>query len=163
VAAGASTLATGWWGTLTFGAGALALLWASRQQGFRALPYLFLTGAAGFAGAGLAHNVPAAVASFCVAAMGLLSSLPMFWSMAASRLSGKAAGTAIAIVNSFGAVGAFAGPYAMGWLHDATHSYSAGLWAIAICMGLGAFLVLGAGARPKPGSEESSLPSSARA
>jgi MFS transporter, ACS family, tartrate transporter len=83
--------------------------------------------------------------------MGLLSSVPMFWSMAASRLSGKAAGAAIAIVNSVGAVGAFSGPYAMGWLHDATHSYVAGLWSIAACLGLGAILTLSAasqGARP---------------
>ena len=142
VARGASTLATGWWGTVTFAAGAVALLWASRQRGFRMLPLLFLLAAAGFAGAGLLRTVPLAVACFCLAAMGLLSSLPMFWSMSASRLHGKAAGAAIAIVNSVGAVGAFAGPYAMGWLRDFTHTYSAGLWAIAGCLAVGALLVI---------------------
>ncbi len=142
VSAGASTLATGWWSALAFGAGALALLWASLQRGHRALPLLFLAAASGFACAGLSHSLAAAVASFCLAAMGLLASLPIFWSMATSRLSGKAAGAAIAIVNSAGAVGAFAGPYAMGWLHDATHSYSVGLWAIAACLAVGsAFIV----------------------
>jgi ACS family tartrate transporter-like MFS transporter len=160
VAAGASTLETGWLGTLTFGAGAVALLWASRQQGFRALPYLFLLGAAGFACAGLAHSIPAAAASFCLAAMGLLSSLPMFWSVAASRLSGKAAGAAIAVVNSFGAMGAFAGPYAMGWLHDLTHSYSAGLWAIASCMAIGGLVVFASSASSPA---EASHPSTVRA
>jgi ACS family tartrate transporter-like MFS transporter len=60
---------------------------------------------------------------------------------AASRLSGKGGGAAIAIVNSWGAMGAFAGPYAMGWLHDATHKYSAGLWAIAACLACGAIAV----------------------
>ena len=72
--------------------------------------------------------------------MGLMSSLPIFWSLAASRLSGKAGGTAIAIVNSAGAVGAFAGPYAMGWLFDLTHHYIAGLWAIAACLAVGAIM-----------------------
>jgi ACS family tartrate transporter-like MFS transporter len=147
VARGASTLATGWWGTVTFAAGAVALFWASQQRGFRALPFLFLLAGAGFAGAGLFHTVPLAVFSFCLAAMGLLSSLPMFWSVASSRLSGKAAGAAIAIVNSCGAVGAFAGPYAMGWLRDLTHSYSAGLWAIAACLALGSLLVAGSSPR----------------
>jgi ACS family tartrate transporter-like MFS transporter len=90
----------------------------------------------------LSHSLSAAVASFCLAAMGLLASLPIFWSVATSRLSGKAAGAAIAIVNSAGAVGAFAGPYAMGWLRDATHSYSAGLWAIAACLALGSAFVI---------------------
>jgi nitrate/nitrite transporter NarK len=82
--------------------------------------------------------------------MGLLSSLPIFWSVAAGRLSGKSAGAAIAVVNSWGAVGAFAGPYAMGWLHDATHHYSAGLWAIAACLAVGAGIV--ALAIPEPAS-----------
>jgi ACS family tartrate transporter-like MFS transporter len=142
VSAGASTLATGWWSALAFGAGALALFWASMQRGHRALPLLFLAAASGFGCAGLAHSVPSAVAGFCLAAMGLLASLPIFWSVAASRLSGKAAGAAIAIVNSAGAVGAFAGPYAMGWLRDSTHSYSAGLWAIAACLALGSAFVV---------------------
>lgn len=150
VSVGASTIATGWWSALTFGAGAVALLWASLQRGHRTLPLLFLAAAAGFAGVGLAHGVPPTVAGFCLAAMGLLSSLPIFWSMSTGRLSGKAAGTAIAIVNSSGAVGAFAGPYAMGWLRDATHSYSAGLWAIAACLVLGSALVFNRNARGEP-------------
>ncbi len=145
VSAGASTLATGWWSTLTFGFGALALLWASLQRSHRALPLLFLAAAAGFASAGIVHSVPAAVASFSLAAMGLLASLPIFWGLAASRLSGKAAGAAIAIVNSAGAVGAFAGPYAMGWLHDATHTYSAGLWTIAACLAVGSVFAINPG------------------
>jgi len=150
VARGASTVSTGWWATLTFGVGAAAMYWASRQRGFRVLPLLFLVAAAGFAASGVFHSVGGAVASFCLASVGLMSSLPMFWSLAASRLSGKAAGAAIAIVNSTGAVGAFAGPYAMGWLHDVTHRYSAGLVAIAGCLCIGALLVREGGARNKP-------------
>jgi MFS transporter, ACS family, tartrate transporter len=138
---GASNLATGWWGTATFGLGALAMLWASRRRGFRSLPFLFLASTAGFIVSGLAHSVLMAAAGFALAAMSILAALPMFWSLAASRLSGKAAGAAIALVNSVGAVGAFAGPFAMGWLHDATHHYSAGLWAIAAAMAIGGALV----------------------
>jgi MFS transporter, ACS family, tartrate transporter len=140
---GASTIATGWWGTTTFGFAALAMLWASQRRGFRTLPWLFAAAAGGFVIAGLANSVPVAVVGFCIAAMGTLAGLPMFWSLAASRLSGKAAGAAIALVNSVGAVGAFAGPSAMGWLHDATHHYSAGLWAIAGAMTIGGLLVYG--------------------
>jgi ACS family tartrate transporter-like MFS transporter len=142
VSRGASPVSTGWWATLTFGAGAVAMFWASRQQGFRTLPLLIFAAGAGFAAAGSFHSLAGAVAGFCLAAMGLLSSLPIFWSLAASRTSGKRAGAAIAIVNSVGAVGAFAGPYAMGWLHDATHTYVAGLWAIAACLGLAALLTV---------------------
>ncbi len=140
---GASNLSAGWWATVTFGFGALAMLWASRRRGFRALPYLFLASSLGFIAAGLAHSAITAVAGFSLAAMGILASLPMFWSLAASRLSGKAAGAAIALVNSVGAVGAFAGPSAMGWLHDVTHHYTTGLWTIAVAMALGGWLVYG--------------------
>lgn len=142
VSRGASPVSTGWWATLTFGVGAVAMYWASRQRGFRMLPLLFVVAAAGFAAAGAIPSLTGAVASFCVASLGLMSSLPMFWSVAASRLSGKAAGAAIAVVNSTGAVGAFAGPYAMGWLHDLTHRYAAGLWVIAACLCLGAMLTV---------------------
>ena len=113
------------------------MFWASRRRTFRTLPWLFLVGASGFVLAGLAHSVSLAAAGFCISAMGILAGLPMFWSLAASRLSGKSAGAAIALVNSVGAVGAFAGPSSMGWLHDITHHYSAGLWAIAGAMTLG--------------------------
>jgi len=158
---GASTVATGWWGTTTFGFAALAMWWASRRRGFRALPWLFMVGAAGFVIAGLAQSVEIAAAGFCIAAMGILAGLPMFWSLAASRLSGKAAGAAIALVNSVGAVGAFAGPSSMGWLHDFTHHYSAGLWAIAGAMTLGGLLVYGESskaAHPLPQTAESDPP-----
>jgi MFS transporter, ACS family, tartrate transporter len=138
---GASNVSTGWWASVTFGFGAIAMLWASRRRGFRTLPYLFFASTMGFIAAALAHSVLLAVAGFSLAAMGILASLPMFWSLAASRLSGKAAGAAIALVNSVGAVGAFAGPSAMGWLHDVTHHYTAGIWAIASGMALGGLLV----------------------
>jgi ACS family tartrate transporter-like MFS transporter len=144
VARGASPLSTGWWATLTFTMGAVAMYWASHRRGHRLLPVLFLAAGVGFAAAGYYHSVSGAVASFCLAAMGLLSALPIFWSLATGRLSGKAAGAAIAFVNSVGAVGAFAGPYAMGWLHDSTHSYAAGLWSIAACLGAGALLTVNA-------------------
>ena len=138
---GASDTATGWWGTATFGLGALAMVWASRRRGFSALPFLFLASTLGFVVAGLAHTVLMAVAGFGLAAMAILAGLPMFWSLAASRLTGRAAGAAIALVNSVGAVGAFAGPSVMGWLHDTTHHYSAGLWVIAGAMAVGGALV----------------------
>jgi ACS family tartrate transporter-like MFS transporter len=152
VTRGASALSTGWWATLTFGVGAFAMLVASRSRGFRSLPLLFLVAGLGFATVGLIPSLTIALAGFSLAAVGIMAALPIFWSLSTSRLTGKAAGAAIAIVNSVGAVGAFAGPYAMGWLRDATHTYTAGLWAIAACLALGAILVF-ADARPARDSQ----------
>jgi nitrate/nitrite transporter NarK len=83
--------------------------------------------------------------------MGLFGASPLFWSAATSRMSGKAAGAAIAIINSVGAVGGFTGPAAMGWLRDTTHTFSAGLWSIAACLCVGA--ILAQGPSPKPSQE----------
>ncbi len=143
---GASTLATGWWATLTFGVGAIAMLIASRARTFRSLPLLFVIAAVGFAAAASIKALPVAVAGCSIAACGIMASLPIFWSAASSRFSGKAAGTAIAIVNSVGAMGAGLGPYVMGWLRDLTHGYSTGLWVVAGCLAVGAVLTVGAGA-----------------
>ncbi len=141
VARGASALSTGWWATLTFGIGALAMFAASRSRTFRVLPPLFIVAGLGFTAVGMVPSLPIALAGFSLAAIGIMAALPIFWSLSASRLTGKAAGATIAIVNSVGAVGAFSGPYAMGWLRDATHTYTAGLWAIAVCLAIGAILV----------------------
>jgi ACS family tartrate transporter-like MFS transporter len=127
---------------------------ASRLRGRGSLTAMYLVSAAGFLGAGLVHSLPATLTCFCFASMGVYGALPLFWSASTGRMSSKVAGAAIAMVNSLGATGGFAGPYAMGWLHDATHTYSAGLWAIAASVALGAVTVSGAGLRRKRGVEQ---------
>jgi MFS transporter, ACS family, tartrate transporter len=49
---------------------------------------------------------------------------------------------AIAMINSVGNLGGFAGPYLMGWLKDRTGDYTTGLRLLAGLMILGGFLVL---------------------
>ncbi len=150
VASGVTPTATGWWAALPYGAGAIAMVLVSRVRGRLWLAAVYLAGAAGFAGAAILHGLPAALVSFTFASMGVFAAIPLFWGASTGRMSSQAAGAAIALVNSVGAVGGFAGPYAMGWLHDATHTYSAGLWAIAASMALGALVVATAQPHPHP-------------
>ena len=153
VSSGVTPAATGWWAALPYGAGAIAMLIVSRMRGRGSLAIVCLTGAAGFTLAGILHGLPAALLSFSLASMGVFGALPLFWSASTGRMHSKVAGAAIALVNSIGAVGGFAGPYAMGWLHDATQTYSAGLFAIAGCMAVGAFLT------PGPSPQQAPAPS----
>ena len=146
VATGASSTATGWWAALPYGVGAIAMVMVARLRDGWWLRAMYLLTAAGFIGVGLSHSLPLVLVSFAAASAGLFGALPLFWSATTSRVSGTAVGAGIAIVNSIGAVGGFTGPAVMGWLHDATHSYSAGLWVIAACLTLGAFVV----SSPKP-------------
>jgi len=98
----------------------------------------YLTAAAGFLLAAFAPSAAIAIAGFALAAIGVLSAMPVFWSASTVRLAGPMIGTHIAVINSIGNLGGFFGPTIMGWLRQVTHTFVAGLASIA------AFLVLGA-------------------
>jgi ACS family tartrate transporter-like MFS transporter len=117
------------------------MLLVSSRIGRWWLPAVCLAGAAGFSAAAVAPNLPVVLTGFCFASVGVFGAMPLFWSASTGHMSGKVAGAAIATVNSIGAMGGFVAPYAMGWLHDRTHSYSTGLWAIAASMAAGALIV----------------------
>lgn len=80
--------------------------------------------------------------SFSVAAFGVFGCLPVFWALPTSFLSGAAAAGGIAIINSIGNLSGFAGPYAMGYIKDATGSYEGGLQLLAALGFMAMVLVL---------------------
>jgi len=77
-----------------------------------------------------------------IAMLGLTSMLGPFWTLATSFVHGPGAAAGIALINSVGNIGGFVGPYGIGYLRDATNSYSAGLIAIGVIVVLGGALVL---------------------
>ena len=74
-----------------------------------------------------------ALAAMSVATIGLYGSKPAFWPLPSEFLTGAGAAGGIALVNSIGNLGGFAGPYVVGWLKDATGTYTAGLYFLAGC------------------------------
>ena len=66
-----------------------------------------------------------------LAQMGQSSIAPTFWTLPTAMLSGTAAAAGIAVINSIGNLSGFFGPYAMGWVKDATGSFTGGLLLIA--------------------------------
>jgi MFS transporter, ACS family, tartrate transporter len=96
-------------------------------------------------GIGLSAYVPnpvLVVALLCFAQIGVSSVPPLFWPIPASILSGAAAAAGIAAINSLGNLSGFAGPFAMGYLKDATGDFRAGLTLLAICGFFGALMAL---------------------
>lgn len=79
---------------------------------------------------------------FCVAAVGMYGYLPSFWSIPSSFLSGTAAAAAIGLINSFGNLGGFVGPYVVGYLTKTTHSFAAGVSYLSVSAAAAAVLVL---------------------
>jgi MFS family permease len=86
--------------------------------------------AAGFAWTAWAHSLAVALCAMTLAAVGLWSMMGPFWTLTTSMLSGTAAAGAVAVLQMVGGVGGFSGPYVMGRLRDATHSFTGGLYLI---------------------------------
>ncbi|CAJ0990815.1 Putative tartrate transporter [Sodalis praecaptivus] len=67
----------------------------------------------------------------CLAAVGIYAFAPPFWALCSNLFAGSASAEAIAVINSVGNLGGFAGPFVMGWLRDTTGSFAFSLLAIA--------------------------------
>lgn len=93
------------------------------------------------------HPLPLMVVLFTIAALGLKSYLPAFWSLPTLFLSEAAAAGSIGLINSVGNLGGFVGPTLLGLIESQTHSYYAGIAilcasmlcsaTIIVCLGLG--------------------------
>jgi len=77
-----------------------------------------------------------------IAAAGVISSAPLFWSLPTAFLSGAAAAAGIAVINSVGNLAGFASPFMVGWLKDLTHTDRAGMYLLAVVTAAGAATVL---------------------
>ncbi len=89
-----------------------------------------------------AHNTLIATAGLSLAALGIISSYGIFWTMPTKFLSGTAAAAGIAIINSIGSLGGFVSPYLIGKLTDMTGSTNLGMYVIAALTAAAALLVL---------------------
>jgi nitrate/nitrite transporter NarK len=74
--------------------------------------------------------------------MGILTTLPLFWSLPTAFLAGTGAAAGIAMINSIGNLAGFLSPYAVGWLKQATAANDSGMYMLAAFMLLGGLLAL---------------------
>lgn len=85
--------------------------------------------------------VPALV-GITFAMVGTISAKTIFYTLPAKFLSGQAAAGGIALINSIGAFGGFVGPYLMGYLKEATGSFTSGLMVMACILFFAAVMAL---------------------
>jgi ACS family tartrate transporter-like MFS transporter len=88
------------------------------------------------------NSVPLIVLSFMLSQVGQRSLLGPFWSIPPVFLGGAAAAAGIALINSVGNLGGWAGPHIMGWLRDSSQGYERGLLVLAAGLVVEAMLVL---------------------
>lgn len=120
--------------------------------------------AIGLALAAWMKSPEAAIAALCVAAIGTLAALPVFWAFATASVAGARAAIAIALVNSIGNLAGFAGPYLVGWIKEASGGYSLALLALSVgpvvCAALVALLGRPAPSAPQVAGENAGLANS---
>jgi MFS transporter, ACS family, tartrate transporter len=116
--------------------GAAMIYWTRRcdrlGDGFLHTAIASLVAAFGLAAASTIDAPAPALAALCVAAMGTLAAIPVFWTLPTAFLTGGGAAAGIALVNSLGNLAGFAGPYAVGWIKNATGEFSYALLALVV-------------------------------
>ena len=118
--------------------------WNSDRTGERrwhiALPLLI--GAAAFAWSAYAHDLLAAMIALSIATACIYAAVASFWSLPTAILSGSAAAAGLALINSIGNLGGFAGPTVVGAAKEATGSFDHALLFLAAALAAGGLLAL---------------------
>ncbi len=100
-------------------------------------------GAAAFLAAAYSTSTVVVVAALSVAVLGTFSMLGPFWAMPTSLLTTATASAGIAIINSIGNLGGFAGPYILGLTRAANGNFKSGFLVLAAAiMGCAIFALL---------------------
>ena len=132
-------MALGWSGTLQIGV-ISAVPWSvavvfmlflgarsdKKQERRKHAAFAAIIGAVGFALCGFLESGPVGLLAISLAAAGVMALITVQWSMPSGLLSGTAAATGIALVNSFGNLGGFVSPTLIGALTQVTGNQSLG-------------------------------------
>jgi ACS family tartrate transporter-like MFS transporter len=111
-----------------------------------------IVSAVGFALSAYFTNPYLALAALALAFAGIKSTIAPFWALATGFLVGPAAAGGIALINSVGNLGGYAGPHVVGVIKDKTQSDVTALLflgAALLCMGLLALTIRPVAARVK--------------
>jgi ACS family tartrate transporter-like MFS transporter len=101
-----------------------------------------LIGTIGLTAAAFIKGPAAELAALAVAAVGIWGTLGPFWAMSSQILTGTAAAAGIALINSIGNLGGFAGPYLIGVVRSRTNSFTGALIVLALFPLIGAVVTL---------------------
>lgn len=90
----------------------------------------------------LVHDPVLSMCALSIAAFGIWGTVGPFWSLPTASLSPGAAAAGIALINSVGNLGGFAGPYIVGLIKSATNSFACALGAMALSLIMAGVLAL---------------------
>jgi MFS transporter, ACS family, tartrate transporter len=96
----------------------------------------------GLVWAGAAHTALSVILALVIVNLGISAAKAPLWAMPTMFLSGAGAAAGIAMINSIGNLGGFAGPFVIGWLKGKTGSYAGGLYLVAATLAVSAIVTL---------------------
>jgi len=99
-------------------------------------------GALGLACAAYSTSTVATIIFLSVTLLAAYSLLGPFWATSTELLSQTSAVAGIALINSFGNLGGFLGPYTIGMMRTWTGSFRGGLLAVAMLLGISGVMAL---------------------
>jgi ACS family tartrate transporter-like MFS transporter len=125
-----------------------AILWGRhsdrRNERYVNLTIPLIIGAVGFAASAFASTPLIGIIFLAIATMGIIAGYTVFWVVPGTFLTGASAAGGIALVNSMGNVGGFIAPFSIGWIRQATGSFTDALLVLAAAMaaaGIIAFII----------------------
>ena len=101
-----------------------------------------MVGGAGLIFASMADSPFLSLLAISIAASGIWGTFGPFWAMPSRLLTGTAAAGGIALINSLGNLGGFAGPYIVGAIKQTTHSFALGMLVMAASVTAAGLLAL---------------------
>ncbi|MEN3338399.1 MAG: hypothetical protein V7647_2075 [Acidobacteriota bacterium] len=141
---GKSDAVVGWINAVPYVIAAIVMLLVGRYsdrtgERRRVVAAAAISSAVGFGLSAYFTNPYLALASLALAFAGIKSTIGPFWALTTAFLTGPAAAGGIALINSVGNLGGFAGPYVVGMTKDRTGSNLLALLFLGtalLCMGL---------------------------
>ena len=105
---------------------------------------VFATAFLGLVISALTLSVSAVVSMifFVIAAIGIFSFLPSFWTIPTEFLSGESSASSIGLINATGNLGGIIGPVMVGFLASTTGSFLSGVYAMAVFSLIGGLVTL---------------------
>jgi nitrate/nitrite transporter NarK len=123
-----------------------AVLWGRhsdrRNERYVNLAIPLIVGAIGFAASAYVGSPLLGIVCLSIAVMGVIAGYTVFWVVPGTFLTGVAVAGGIALVNSMGNLGGFIAPFAIGWIKQATGSFTNALLVLAGALVVSAVIAL---------------------
>ncbi len=147
---GVSIAMTGWINAIPYVVGFFGMVWwgmrsDARMERTRHLAIALALAAIGVGASAFIGDPLMKMIALTVGAFGVFAALPIFWTLPTAILSGASAAAGIAAINSIGNLSGYFGPFAIGWIKDATGNFAWGLAAVAACAAIALVIALALG------------------